>query len=154
MSAEVRLYVIAELLVLPRVDSLVRLQRIPDHVRLSGGERARSAEQPPCHSTALIMTTCRFAMSATAPAGNVRRKKGAAAAVAMSDSANEEAPAPCINHVAATSCADTNVPERTLASQSRANTGFRSANQVDVEVFVSVANPAKIPRDPGTVTQF
>jgi hypothetical protein len=46
------------------------------------------------------------------------------------------------------------VPERTLASQSRANTGFRSANQVDVEVFLSVANPAKIPRDPGTVTQF
>jgi hypothetical protein len=58
------------------------------------------------------------------------------------------------HHVAATSCADANVPERTLASQSRANTGFRSANQVDVEVFVSVANPAKIPRDSGTVTQF
>jgi hypothetical protein len=84
------------------------------------------------------MTTRRFAISATAPAGNVRRKKGGAAAVAISESANEEAPRLCITHVAATSWAATNVPERTLASHKRENTGFRSASQVEVEVFVSV----------------
>jgi len=74
-------------------------------------------------------------MSATAPAGSVKRKNGAAAAVAMSESANDEAPRSCINHVAVMSCAETNVPDNTLANQRRLNTGFRSANHVDVDFF-------------------
>ena len=110
---------------------------------------ARSAEQAPCHSTALTMTARRFAMSATAPAGNVNRKNGAEAAVAIRESANEEAPRSCINHVAARSWADTNVPETTLASQRRQNIGFRSANQVEVD-FVFIASGMKNSRKPSS----
>jgi hypothetical protein len=40
------------------------------------------------------------------------------------------------------SWAETNVPDNTLASQRRKNTGFRSANQVEVD-FVSIASGMK-----------
>ena len=49
------------------------------------------------------MTTLRLTMSAIAPAGSVKRKNGADAAVAINESANAEAPISCINHVAVTS---------------------------------------------------
>jgi hypothetical protein len=84
------------------------------------------------------MTARRFAMSATAPAGSVNRKNGAEAAVAIRESASDEAPRLCINHVAARSWAETNVPETTVASQRRQNIGFRSANQVDVDFVLGV----------------
>jgi hypothetical protein len=77
-------------------------------------------------------------MSATAPAGSVKIKNGAAAAVAIRERANDEAPRSCINQVAAMSWAETNVPDNTLASQRRQNTEFRSANHVEVD-FVFMA---------------
>jgi hypothetical protein len=71
---------------------------------------ARSAEQAPCHRTELTITARRFTMSATAPAGSVNMKNGIAAAVAMKESANAEAPRSCINQVAVISWAETKVP--------------------------------------------
>jgi hypothetical protein len=59
------------------------------------------------------------------------------AAVAMSESKNDEAPRSFINHVTVTSWAETNVPDKTLASHKRRNTGFRSANHVDID-FLSI----------------
>ena len=78
-------------------------------------------------------------MSATAPAGSVKRKNGAEAAVAIRESENGEAPRSCINHVAVMSWDETNVPDNTLASHKRQNTGFRSANQVEVDFISSRA---------------
>ena len=100
--------------------------------------KARSAKQAPCHSTELTIIARRFTMSATAPAGSVKRKNGAEAAVAIRESASDEAPRSCINQVAATSWAETNVPDNTLASQRRQNTGFRSAYQVELDSAVGV----------------
>ena len=97
--------------------------------------KARSTEQAPCHSTAPTIIARRFTMSATAPAGSVKRKNGAEAAAAIRESENDEAPRSCINQVAVTSWAETNVPDNTLASHKRQNTGFRSANQVEVDLF-------------------
>ncbi len=57
--------------------------------------------------------------------------------VAIRESESDEAPRSCINHVAATSWTETTVPDNTLASHRRQNTGFRSANQVEVD-FISL----------------
>ena len=77
-----------------------------------------------------------------APAGSVNMKNGAAAQEAIRESAKAEAPRLCINQVAAMSCAETNVPDKALASQRRQNTGFLSANQVEADV-VFIANGIK-----------
>jgi hypothetical protein len=95
------------------------------------------------------MTARRFAMSATAPAGIVNKKNGAEAAVAMRESASDEPPRSCINHVAVRSWAETNVPDTTLASQRRKNTGLRSANQVEVD-FVFIPSGKKNNRKPSS----
>jgi hypothetical protein len=93
---------------------------------------ARSAEQAPCQRTAVTITARRFTRSAMAPAGSLNMKNGTAAAVAMKESSNAEAPRSGINQVAAISWAATKVPDRTFAHQSRQNAGFRSANHVEV----------------------
>ncbi len=98
--------------------------------------RARSAAHAPCHRTALAITKRRSPMSASTPAGSVKRKNGAEAAVAIRERENDEAPRSCINQVAAMSCAETAVPDNTLARNKRQKTGFRSANQVEVD-FIS-----------------
>ena len=54
----------------------------------------------------------------------------------MRESENDEAPRSCITQVAAMSCAETTVPDKTLTRNKRQNTGFRSANQVEVD-FIS-----------------
>ena len=54
----------------------------------------------------------------------------------MRESESDEAPRSFINHAAAKSWADTTVPDNTLASHKRQNTGFRSANQVEVDFIV------------------
>ena len=54
--------------------------------------RARTTDQAACQSTALTITVRRFTMSATAPAGSVKRKNGAEAAVASRESKYGEAP--------------------------------------------------------------
>ena len=74
----------------------------------------------------------RFAMSATAPAGNVSRKKGNEAAVESSDNKSGEVVSVFITQVAAMSCAATQHPDKTLASQRMRNVGFRRAIQIDV----------------------
>ena len=74
----------------------------------------------------------RFAMSATAPAGNVSKKKGNAAAVESNDNKSGEVVSVFITQVAAMSCAATQHPDKTLASQRMRNAGFRRAIQIDV----------------------
>ena len=54
--------------------------------------KARITDQAACHSTALTITVRRFTMSAIAPAGSVKRKNGADAAVAIRESKYGEAP--------------------------------------------------------------
>jgi hypothetical protein len=66
----------------------------------------------------------------------VKRKKGRDATVDISDSSNGEPVETFITQVAALSCADTQVPEITAATQSRLNAGFRSAAQVEFVVMI------------------
>ena len=74
----------------------------------------------------------RFAMSATAPAGNVSKKKGNEAEVESKDNKSGEVVSVFITQVAAISCAATQQPDKTLASQRMRNVGFRRAVQIDV----------------------
>jgi hypothetical protein len=55
------------------------------------------------------------------------------------ESESAEAPRSFISHVAARSWAETTVPDNTLASHKRQNSGFRSANQVEVD-FILIAS--------------
>jgi hypothetical protein len=75
-------------------------------------------------------------MSARAPAGNVNKKKGREAAVDNSERNKGDGVIVFITQVAAMSCAETQHPETTLASQSLPKIGFRSATQVEVEVVL------------------
>src|SRR5215471_2626055 len=77
--------------------------------------------------------------SATAPAGKVRKKKGNEAAVAISDSSKGDAPDAFMSQVAAVSCADTQMPESTLANQSPLKTRFPSASHTEVFCFGELA---------------
>ena len=61
----------------------------------------------------------------------------------MRESESDEAPRSCINHVAAMSWAETTVPDNRLASHKWQKTGFRSANQVEVD-FIFIASGTKI----------
>ncbi|MGB9278164.1 MAG: hypothetical protein WCC08_23355 [Terrimicrobiaceae bacterium] len=101
--------------------------------------KARIADQRACHKTALTITVRRLTMSAMAPAGRVKRKKGAEAAVAIRESRKGEAPRSCINHVATTSCEETKVPDKRVANHKRQNTGFLSANQVEFDFALEAA---------------
>jgi len=87
----------------------------------------------------------RLTMSAKAPAGRVKRKKGRDATVEIRDSKNVEEPSMFIVQVAAVSCAATHVPESKMANQSFRYTGFRSAAKVEVllrRTFISVVEAA------------
>ena len=84
-------------------------------------------------------------MSAKAPAGRVKRKKGRDATVDIRDSKNVEEPSMFIVQVAAVSCAATHVPENKMANQSFRYTGFRRAVKVEVllrRTFISVIEAA------------
>ena len=63
----------------------------------------------------------------------------------MRESESDEAPRLCINHVAAMSWAETTVPDNRLASHKWQRTGFRNANQVEVD-FIFIASGTKISR--------
>src|SRR5580692_11163128 len=83
----------------------------------------------------------RLTMSANAPAGRVKRKKGRDATVEIRDSKNVEEPSMFIVQVAAVSCAATHVPESKMANQSFRYTGFRRAAKVEVllrRTFISI----------------
>jgi hypothetical protein len=75
----------------------------------------------------------RLTISAKAPAGNVNRKKGRDAAVDNSERYKGDGVIVFITQVAAMSWAETQHPETTLASQSLLKTGFRRADQMEVE---------------------
>ena len=75
-------------------------------------------------------------MSAKAPAGKVNKKNGREAAVESSERKKGDGVMVFITQVAAMSCAATQQPETTLASQSLKKTGFRSASQIEVEVVL------------------
>jgi len=66
----------------------------------------------------------------------VNRKNGIDATVDISDRKKGDGVSIFIVHVAAVSCAATQVPEITLATHSRLNTGFRKAVQVEVLVIL------------------
>ena len=70
-------------------------------------------------------------MSASAPAGRVKKKKGRDATVDINDSISVELPNMFMSHVAAVSCADTHVPEIRLDNHSVRYTGLRRAVNVD-----------------------
>jgi hypothetical protein len=70
-------------------------------------------------------------MSDKANAGGVNRKKGSDATVDINDSISVELPNMFMSHVAAVSCADTQVPEIRLDNHSMRYTGLRSAVNVD-----------------------
>ena len=84
-------------------------------------------------------------MSAKAPAGRVKRKKGRDATVEIRDSKNVEEPSMFIVQAAAVSCAATHVPESKMANQSFRYTGLRRAVKVEVllrRTFISVGEAA------------
>ena len=69
------------------------------------------------------------------PAGKVNKKNGSDALVAIADKRKGLAPREFISQVAAVSCAETQVPEMTLATQSPEKTGFFRASQTEVPCF-------------------
>src|SRR5215470_10765830 len=75
-------------------------------------------------------------MSARAPAGSVNRKNGIEATVDISDRKKGDGVSVFITHVAAVSCAATQVPEMTLATHNRLKTGFRKAIQIEVSTIL------------------
>jgi len=81
-------------------------------------------------------------MSASAPAGKVSRKKGSEAAVERSDSSKGDGVKVFITQVAAISCAETQHPERTLASHKLRKTGFR--NEIHIEVVLIWHKPVTV----------
>jgi hypothetical protein len=85
-------------------------------------------------------------MSAKAPAGRVKRKKGRDATVEIRDSKNLEEPSMFIVQVAAVSCAATHVPESKMANQGFRNTGFCRAAKVELllrRTFISVVEAVR-----------
>jgi hypothetical protein len=76
-------------------------------------------------------------MSASAPAGRINRKNGSVAAVDIMESSNVDWLMLFIIQVAAVSCADTQLPERTVANQSLLKVGFFKALQLEVVVIIA-----------------
>jgi hypothetical protein len=74
-------------------------------------------------------------MSAKAPAGRINRKNGSVAAVDIRERSNVDWLMLYIIQVAAVSCADTQVPETTVANQSLLKVGFFKAHQLEVAVI-------------------
>jgi hypothetical protein len=68
-------------------------------------------------------------------------RKGSDATVDINDSNNGDPVKIFIVQVAALSCAATQVPEITAASQSFLNAGFRSAAQVELVVMIGGLHP-------------
>ena len=84
---------------------------------------------------------CRSTLSARAPAGSVNRKKGNDATVDISEIKRGDPVKEFIIHVAAPSCAATQVPEITVAIQSFLNTGFLSAIHVELSFMIGCLHP-------------
>jgi hypothetical protein len=74
-------------------------------------------------------------MSASAPAGNVKKKNGRDATVDISERKSGESLTRFMVQVAAVSCAATHVPEIRLANHIFRYTGFRRAVQVELSLI-------------------
>jgi hypothetical protein len=74
-------------------------------------------------------------VSAKAPAGKINRKNGSVDAVEIRERNNVDRLILFIVQVAAVSCAETNVPETIVASQSRRKVGLCKALQLEVAVI-------------------
>src|ERR1700693_261429 len=103
---------------------------------LSDPSNARAAAATTSQTCITHKSFLRLSMSAKPPAGNVNRKKGREAAVDNRESKKGDGVIVFITQVAAISWAETQHPEKTLASQSLKKTGFRSAIQIEVEVVL------------------
>jgi hypothetical protein len=79
-------------------------------------------------------------MSASAPAGRVKKKNGKEATVDINERKRGESLTRFIVHVAAVSCAATQVPEIKLASHMFRKTGFRRAVQVEFALIWGLFN--------------
>ena len=92
------------------------------------------ANPPAAIASQTVMTNIirfRSTMSASAPAGSVKKKNGSEAVVAIKERNNGEELIRFIVQVAAVSCAATHMPEIKLANHMFRNTGFRRAVQVE-----------------------
>src|SRR6516162_8760248 len=91
---------------------------------------------PPAHTASQMYAAnnivLRSVMSARAPAGRINRKNGSVAAVDIRERSNVEPLVLFIIQVAAVSCAETQIPEATVANQSLLKAGFCSATQLEV----------------------
>src|SRR6516162_4007803 len=97
-----------------------------------------TANPPAASANQMVMTNIirlRSTMSARAPAGKVKKKNGNEATVDIRERNKGESLARFMAHVAAVSCAATQVPEIKLASHMFRKTGFRRAVQVEVLVI-------------------
>ena len=83
----------------------------------------------------------RSTMSASAPAGSVKKKNGSEATVAKRERNNGEVLSRFTVQVAAVSCAATQVPEIKLTNHMFRKTGFRRAVQVEFSLIVELSGP-------------
>jgi len=82
----------------------------------------------------------RSIMSARAPAGRVKKKKGSEATVDINDKKSGESLTRFMVQVAAVSCAATQVPEIKLANHMFRKTGLRRAVQVEFALILGLSN--------------
>jgi hypothetical protein len=78
---------------------------------------ANNAAVPDSQKFMISISFLRSTMSAKAPAGSVKKKKGREATVDISDNKNADGLNIFIAQVAAVSWAETHVPERSVANQ-------------------------------------
>jgi len=99
---------------------------------------APASEPTPTH----VKTRPSWAAESCISLSAITGKSAGTIEIALRESESEEAPRSCINRVAARSWAETTVPDNTLASHKRQNSGFPSANQVEVD-FILIASGMK-----------
>src|SRR5438034_8353979 len=87
------------------------------------------------HRVITSIIRLRSTISASAPAGRVKKKNGNDDTVAINDRNRGESLTRFIIQVAAVSCAATQVPETRLANHMFRKTGFRRAVQVELSVI-------------------
>ena len=111
------------------------IKRIQGLIRCNQPVRAKP---PAAIASQTVMTNIirfRSTMSASAPAGSVKKKNGNEATVAIRERNNGEVLTRFIVQVAAVSCAATHVPEIILANHMFRKTGFRRAVQVEFSLI-------------------
>src|ERR1700733_10646796 len=105
--------------------------RIHGLIRLIDPKKASAPAERPNQMVITSIIRLRSTMSASAPAGRVKKKNGNEATVDINDRKRGESLTRFIVQVAAVSCAATQVPEIRLATHIFRKTGFRRAVQVE-----------------------